>query len=241
MTGSDAKPAPLYLLPGLICSDLVWSAQVDALAEYRPVAISGYGDARSLAVMAERVLADTPDRISVAGHSMGARVALEMYRLAPECIERLALFDTGVHPLVPGETEKRLALLQLGKEKGMAALVDAWLPPMVHPDRRSDPSFMEPLRQMCIDAGIEQFENQITALIERADLRPLLPAITCPTLVATGDEDAWSPPEQHREIAASLPNAELVIFKHSGHMAPCETPDLVTDALRTWLNRSVLQ
>ena len=91
-----------------------------------------------------------------------------------------------------------------------------------------------------VDAGIEQFENQITALIERADLRPLLPAITCPTLVATGDEDAWSPPEQHREIAASLPNAELLIFEHSGHMAPCETPDLVTGALRTWLKRPVL-
>jgi len=241
VTGSDVNPAPLYLLPGLICSDLVWRAQVDALHGFRPVAISGYGDARSLSDMAERVLAGAPARISLAGHSMGARVALEMYRLAPEQIERLALLDTGVHPLTPAETEKRLALLELGRTRGMAALVDTWLPPMVHPDRRADPSFMQPLRQMCIDAGIMQFENQITAMIERPDPRPLLSDITCPTLVATGSADEWSPPEQHREIAACLPNAELVIFEHAGHMAPCETPDQVTAALRTWLARPVLQ
>jgi pimeloyl-ACP methyl ester carboxylesterase len=168
-------------------------------------------------------------------------VALEIVRLAPARIERLALFDTGVHPVAPGEKEKRMALLELGRREGMPALVDAWLLPMVHPDRRNDASFMAPLREMCTAAGIDQFDNQVTALLRRPELRSLLPGIDCPTLVGVGDADEWATPEQHREIADGIPGAELVIFEHAGHMAPYEAPEQVTGAMRRWLERPVLQ
>jgi pimeloyl-ACP methyl ester carboxylesterase len=237
MTATGTAPAPLILLPGLICNGSVWASQVTMLNDHQPVAIRGYGNARSLATMAETALASTPERMSLAGHSMGARVALEMYRLAPERIERLALLDTGVHPLAPGEKEKRLALFNLGKTHGMAALVESWLPPMVHADRRDDQTLMQPLREMCMSAGLEQFENQMTALIDRPEVRSLLPRIACPTLVGVGSDDAWAPVEQHREIVAAIPDAVLVIFNRAGHMAPVETPDQVSEALRQWLAR----
>ena len=241
MTVSAAQSAPLLLLPGLICTDLVWRAQSRSLAEFTVRAIPGYGDARSIVAMAERVLAQAPPEVSVAGHSMGARVALEMYRLAPDRIERLALLDTGVHPPAPGEADKRMALLELGRRNGMAALVDAWLTPMVHPCRRNDERFMAPLRRMCIEAGIGQFEGQVAALLGRRDLRPMLPSIDCPVLVGVGDADEWASVEQHREFAAAIPGAELAIFEGAGHMAPCEEPHQVTRALREWLGRAVLQ
>jgi pimeloyl-ACP methyl ester carboxylesterase len=236
---SDIEAAPLFLLPGLICSDVVWAAQADALFGWNPVAIRGYGNARSLSAMAELVLEHAPAQISLAGHSMGARVALEMFRLAPQRIERLALLDTGVHPIAPGEKEKRLALLKLGKEQGMEALVDAWLPPMVHPARWNDRTLMQTLREMSVQAGIDQYENQITALIERRDAKSLLSQIECPTLIGGGSDDAWAPVQQHREMAAAIPGATLVIFDRCGHMSPAEAPDQVIDALRLWLAQDV--
>ena len=156
--------------------------------------------------------------------------------MAPNRVERLALLDTGVHPLEPGETEKRMALLDLGRTEGMKALVDSWLMPMVHPDRRSDDELVTRLRQMCVSAGLERFENQINALINRPDARPLLATIDCPTLVATGREDVWSPVAQHEEIAKEIRNSEMIIFENAGHMAPAETPEEVTEALRRWLS-----
>jgi pimeloyl-ACP methyl ester carboxylesterase len=237
MTGHTA--APLVMLPGLICDELIWSGQAAALTAYRPVAINGYGNARDLASMARQVLDAVPGKMSLAGHSMGARVALEVFRLAPTRVERLALLDTGVHPLAAGEKEKRLAMFDIGKRNGMAALVDAWLPPMVHPDRRNDPAVMAPLKQMCLDADLDQFENQMTALIERPDARPLLASIDCPTLIGVGSDDEWAPVERHREIAAAIPGATLEIFEHAGHMSPFETPAQVTDSLQRWLDRPV--
>jgi pimeloyl-ACP methyl ester carboxylesterase len=231
------KSANLLLLPGLICNEFVWHAQVSGIAGTNVATVPGYGDARSLTVMAQRVLNAAPATFALAGHSMGARVALELYRLAPERVERLALLDTGVHPEQPGERDKRMALVELGRRQGMAALVESWLPPMVHPDRRDELSLMAPLREMCISAGIEQFENQVTALLERPDARPMLAFINCPTLVAVGRQDTWSPVQQHEAIAAAIPGAELVIFEDSGHMAPVEVPNQVNRALKAWLAR----
>lgn len=229
--------APLYLLPGLICDEVIWAAQVRALSDLTDVVVPDYGDARSLEAMAGRVLRSAPVKISLAGHSMGGRVALEILRIAADRVERLALLDTGVHAVEPGEREKRLALLEIGRRMGMAALVDAWLPPMVHPDRRRDSSFMTPLRNMCVNVGLRKFENHITALLGRTDQQPILSKIDCATLVAVGSADLWSPVSQHRRIAAGIRDAELVIFEGAGHMAPVEEPDQVNAALRRWLER----
>ena len=231
-------PAPLYLLPGLMCDDRIWAGQLAALAAYSPVAVGSYGDARSLAAMARRVLTSAPDRISLAGHSMGGRVALEIVRLAPDRVERLALLDTGVHPVAAGEREKRMALLELGKRDGMDALVDAWLPPMLHADRRRDSVFVASLREMCVSAGLERYEDQMTALLERPDARALPATIRCPTLIGVGSDDTWAPVDQHRAMADAIAGARLVIFEHAGHMTPAEASDQVTAALRDWLERS---
>jgi pimeloyl-ACP methyl ester carboxylesterase len=232
-----ANPAPLLLLPGLLCDERIWAPQVAALAEHAPVAVPGYPGARTIRAMAERALERAPPAFSLAGHSMGARVALEIAAIAPERVERLALLDTGVHP--PSETEaaKRRALLELGRRDGIDALVDAWLPPMVHPDRRGDAGFMAPLRAMAAAGGVDLYSDQIAALLARPDPRPLLPRLACPVLVGAGREDEWSPPEQNRAIAAAIPNAEFVLFDHCGHMAPVEAPDQVNAALRRWLQR----
>ncbi|MEJ2129603.1 MAG: alpha/beta hydrolase [Woeseiaceae bacterium] len=224
-------------MPGLICSDYVWSPQARDLESYGVTAVPGYGAAASIAAMARSVLDIMPERVALAGHSMGARVALEIFRMAPERVERIALLDTGVHPRQPGERDKRMRLLQTGKQHGMQALVDEWLPPMVHPQRRQDADFMAPLYQMAVDAGVDQFERQVEALLARPDAAPLLAKIRCPALVGVGRQDEWSPVAQHEAIAAAIPDADLVIFEDAAHMAPLEAPEQVSKALINWLEK----
>ena len=227
--------ARLVLLPGLMCDARIFAAQVARFPD--AVAIDGFGPLRSLAEMAARALAAVPGRIALLGHSMGARVALEAWRMAPERVDRLALVSTGVHLPQPGEAEKRHALRDLGQAEGIEALVDRWLPPMVAPSRTSDAELITPLRAMCIDAGIEVYTAQMTALLDRAEVESLLPAIDCPTLVAVGQEDAWSPPVQHAAIAERLPHAELVVTSGAGHMLPAEAPEQMNAAIADWLAR----
>ncbi len=122
--------ANILLIPGLLCDETVWQPLLTALEGETAVADLSTQD--SLTQMAEDCLRANPGKLKVAGHSMGARVAIEMARLAPERIERLALLDTGIHPLKPGEVDRRAQIVALAHEKGMAALAETWLPPMVH-------------------------------------------------------------------------------------------------------------
>jgi pimeloyl-ACP methyl ester carboxylesterase len=232
MSGSGT--APLLLLPGLLCDARIWPRAVLQLG-CPVVAPVGYGDAATLEEMAERVLEIAPSRVSLLGHSMGARVALEIVRRAPDRIERLALVSTGVHLPRPGEAESRQALLALGHAEGPVALVDRWLPPMVAPSREGDEALMSPLRRMCVEAGVSRFESQIAALLDRPEVETLLPHIHCPTMVLVGSEDRWSPVEQHRAIAAAIPGAVLKIIDGSGHMLPAEAPDAFVAAVAGWL------
>ena len=228
------KPT-LFLLPGLLCDETVWAHQVTALAPLAEVRVADLRGFDSLTEMARAVLATAPERFALAGHSMGARAALEIVRLAPDRVERLALLDTGTHPLRSSEAEKRHALVDLANREGMAALVARWLPPMVHADRVADETLMRPLRAMVLRMTPAIHARQIKALLTRPDAEAVLPTIRCPVLVGVGRQDAWSPLAQHEAIVAAVPQAKLVVFENSGHMAPIEAPEAVTAALRDWL------
>ena len=116
----------LLFLPGLICDARVFAPQLAAFPGAR--AVDGYGLADSLSAMARVALAfadrEGAERFDLFGHSMGGRVALELFRLAPDRVRRLALSSTGVHSLGESEPEKRHALKAIGHEQGYEALVD---------------------------------------------------------------------------------------------------------------------
>lgn len=233
-----AKPA-LVLLPGLLCDETVWRAQVRSLSGKAGVFVADYGDADSISLMAERALDAAPDRFALVGHSMGARVALEVMRMAPEKVERLALLDTGVHRVQSGEHEKRQRLVDLAQDEGMEALCNAWLPPMVHPKFREDDVFMRPLREMVTRFTPDLFARQIRALLTRPDTGPALDAIDCPVLVGVGRQDEWSPVRQHEDIFARIGgDAKMVVFEEAGHMAPYEAPQSVNAALSEWFSEA---
>jgi len=224
------------LLPGLICDEAIWAHQVGSLGEQGVRAVHGYRLCRRIEDMADVVLEQAPEIFNLCGHSMGARVALEVYRKAPERVQKLALLDTGIHPRKSGEKEKRYALWELGKAQGIEALVDTWLPPMIAPANQNNEAMMQPMFDMACRGGVDGFEAQIHALLDRPEVDGLLPTINIPTIVGVGSEDIWSPVSQHRDIAARIPEAQVVVFAGAGHMAPIEAAEAVTESLGIWLS-----
>jgi pimeloyl-ACP methyl ester carboxylesterase len=231
----------LLLLPGLMCDRAAWAAQIDTLSDRCHCVVPHYGEFDSLAAMAGHVLREAPPGpLAVAGHSMGGRIAFEMWVQAPERIERLALLDTSYHPLPPGEPGEReragrLALLEIARTQGLRVMAREWALGMVHPSRLAMPLF-DAVLDMFERGSVAAFEAQIRALLARRDATALLATIDVPTLVLCGHDDGWSPPSRHEFMHAQIAGSTLEVIADCGHMSTMERPELVNRAFAAWLD-----
>jgi pimeloyl-ACP methyl ester carboxylesterase len=231
---------PLILVPGLMCDRTVWEAQIAALSGIADCTVPDYGSVDTLPGMATAILEQAPPKFAIAGHSMGGRVAFEVFRQAPERVERIGIFDTKYQPLAPGEVGEqeragRMKLLDIAKGQGVRVMAQEWVQGMVHPARRNDPLLIPAIVEMFGRKTAAIFEAQLTALLNRPDAGPVLDQIRVPALILCAREDAWSPPSAHEEMAARIPSSRLVIVENSGHMVTMEQPDAVSQAIREWL------
>ena len=225
----------VILLCGLLCDEVVWEAQAEALRRDYDVRVMKFVGQDTLQAMAEHVLDNAPDRFALAGHSMGGRVALEVLRRAGPRVERLALLDTGFEPAASGEADKRAVLVNQAREDGIDSIAAAWGIPMLAPRHRKEPVLVQAVFDMVGRMSGTIYEAQTRALLGRPDASEVLKNIDCPTLILCGTEDGWSPPERHRRMAELAPRSILRLIKDCGHMSMMEQPDAVLGALREWL------
>lgn len=232
----------LVLLPGLMCDAAVWAAQVEALSATHDCIVPHYGTLDSLAGMAAQVLREAPPGpLAVAGHSMGGRIAFEMWAQAPQRIERLALLDTSCHPLPEGEDGEReragrYALLEIARRQGLRPMAREWARGMVHADHLGTPLF-DAVLDMFERSSVAAFAAQIEALLARRDATALLATISVPTLLLCGRDDSWSPPARHEFMHERIAGSTLAVIERCGHMSTMESPAAVNAALRDWLAR----
>lgn len=195
--------------------------------------------------MAVQILQSVPGPLAVAGHSMGGRVALEMRRLAPERVRRLALLDTGYlarpsGPAGQAEADKRQALLDLARREGVEVMARTWAQGMVHPSRLTDTALMDGIVAMFARRTPAHFASQIQALLARPDASETLKSIAGPVYLLCGAQDSWSPVAQHQAMSELLSHSVLTVIESAGHMAPMEQPESVAKVLSEWVSTTTL-
>jgi pimeloyl-ACP methyl ester carboxylesterase len=246
LTGRAAKlqhrgvKKTLLLVPGLLCDDALWAAQIEALADIADVRVANNGEVDSLGALAESIIARAPARFAIAGHSMGGRVALEVARRVPERLIGFAILDTGYEAVAPGEAGEREAagrrsMLALARRSGMRAMARTWLQGMVYAPRLTDAELIEPIVDMFDRRTPDLYALQIQALLSRPDAKSVFARIHCPSLVLCGREDAWAPPSRHEVMAKMLRHSTFGIIPNCGHMSPLERPRAVSEAFRSWI------
>lgn len=223
------KNSQMVMVPGLLSTAEVYRAQIKAWGGSVFVAETRLDD--TIEAMARRLIDASSERFLLCGHSMGGYVALEVLRLAPERVAGLALLATSAWPDMPEQTVLRSRLVLLAQERGIEAVARLLEPKLFGPDRANE-ELSRLNVAMSVEIGAEVFARQQAAIIGRRDQRPILSAISVPTVVVTGSRDEIIPPQRSQELAAMIPGAELVTNDAAGHMVPLEAPDQTTAALR---------
>jgi pimeloyl-ACP methyl ester carboxylesterase len=213
----------------------MYAGQIPQLWRVGPVLIADHTRDDSMSGIARRILRVAPARFALVGLSMGGYIAFELLRQAPERIAKVALLDTSARADAPEQSAMRRAQMTLASQGRLAEVVEQQFPRLVHREHRADAALRQVFTLMAEDVGAAGFIRQQTAILGRADSRPTLGSIHCPTLVLVGEGDELTPPERAAEIAAAIRGARLTTVPQSGHMSTLEQPDEVTRALLEWL------
>jgi pimeloyl-ACP methyl ester carboxylesterase len=232
-------PLPLLLLPGSLCTDLLFQAQISFFKEHREVIVANFSNCDSIEAMATKVLNEAPEEFALAGLSMGGIVALEMLRQAPQRIKRIALLDTnprGEFPENQTIRHQQIDKVAQGGVERLKTLVSQQLMPKYVFDSEQLLQLESLVMTMALDVGADEFINQWRALASRADSWSILRDIRCPTLILCGGHDALCNEKLHRDMALEIKHARLEIIEEAGHLSTLDAPEQVNRALEDWLN-----
>jgi 3-oxoadipate enol-lactonase len=173
------------------------------------------------------------------GMSVGGMIAPRVALQRPELVRSLVLIDTSAD----AEDPERAALYT-GFQDTIAAegitdeLVEVGIPILFGERyRTSEPKAIEfhvdRVRSMKREASVEGLRS----FIGRDSVLDRLQEIRVPVLVVHGEEDIAQPMEEAEKIVERIPGAELVRIPGAGHTTPLEAPDVVNEALSSFLAR----
>ncbi len=253
MTAKKSKPT-LVLLHGLGGCSADWADAGVPLAKHfvieAPDLPGSFRNPKPVgscdpAALARWVIGTLPkERVLLAGHSLGGRVAGEIAALAPERVAAVALVSPlgaasyGFTDTLKWKAMSRRAVLQSVSEsslrnaaaygfEGDAAGKMAFVARAV--EARSGPSGRD------IALGTEQ---AVDGVLGSPPLSERLEGTTMPLLVATGERDPLVPPKDAKAILQARPDATFHVLRGRGHYALLEDPELLADVLRKFFARA---
>jgi len=171
-------------------------------------------------------------RFHLVGHSMGGMIVQEMVALGPERIEKLVLYGTGPHGLMPGrfETidESRAAVRRQGVAITGRRIAATWFM-----QGESGQGY-----DLCAELAVKATEQAALAGLSAMEIWSGVAALAknkSPTLVLWGDGDRaylWPQPEQ---LWRNIGGAQLAVIPGCSHAIHLEKPHLFNAMLEDFL------
>ncbi len=246
----DGEGDAVLMLHGLGGSSNTWTSVMGVLTRFRAIRIDLPGSARSYraegALSIERfvqcawkVLSDLKvNKVHLLGHSLGAIVATHLAAAEPTLVRSLCLFG----PLLAPPDGARANIRARGQKAraegaaGMQAIADALVQASTASEtKQRRPVAVAYVRESLMRQDPDGYARTCDALADAqsADIS----AITCPTLLVTGDEDVISPPQAVRQIADKISGARVEVLRACGHWTPVEKPEECSELLRQFLSQ----
>lgn len=163
------------------------------------------------------------------GHSHGGRVIMKLVGSGLLSPPKIVLLDSaGLIPKKSARQKLRARSFKAIKRVLSLPIIKNHSEPLLEKARRHYGS-------ADYNAAPEVLRKTMVSLVN-TDLRGLLPAISCPSLLIWGENDGDTPLEDAKTIEKLIPDAGLCVIKGAGHFAFCERPAQVYAILRSFIN-----
>ncbi len=239
--------APLVLLHALGLDLTWWSDQVAAFGDDHDIIaldLPGHGQSsptkgaptfEAMAGAVAGLLASLGvGPVHLVGISMSGMVAQLMAITRPELVRSLGLVATSC--TFPGAARQavleRARATRAGGMEAIAPLsVERWFPPAFRVRR---PDILDRATKTMLRQDPE-FHARLWEMVATLDLETRLAAVSCPTLVVAGAEDASASAAAGQLIVDQIAGARLHVVAGSGHFPPLEAAAEFNQLLRGFL------
>lgn len=176
------------------------------------------------------------EKAHFAGHSLGGMIGPAYARKYGKHVLTLGLYSTAAFR-TEDDSAKVKGVVAAMRAKGipqvLETLKDRWFTPEF---MQRSPDVIERRMQQVIHTDPEVFLSVFDIYLE-TEMSPWLHEIKQPCLVLTGENDGGCNPRLNKQIAAALPNSELVILPVLRHAILLEAPDQVASPVLKFLRR----
>jgi len=170
------------------------------------------------------------------GLSMGGYVGWQFYRKYHSRVRGLILADTRSQADSAEAIQSRTKMIDHLLRAGPQYVAEPMLPRLFAPGSfRRVPGVVAEVQETILAARPQSVAAAIRGLSARPDMSGYLPEIKTPTLVVVGDQDAISPPDEMRAMAAAIPGARFTVVPDAGHLTPLENPAAFNAAVEKFL------
>jgi 3-oxoadipate enol-lactonase len=226
---------PLVMIHALGADSQMWDSQLPELSTMRRVVmvdLPGHGGSTagagpySIRDLGEDILdvATTVGAVEfdLCGMSLGGLISLWIAAHAPDRVMALVASNTAARV---GTEEIWQARIDAVAEGGMEAVSEQALARFFNPDFASEnPEVFERTARSLLGTDRGAYMACCAALRD-GDLRELVEAIRCPTLVIGGSQDISTPPEETVWLHEHIDGSRLLVLEGAPHFANLEQPE----------------
>ncbi|HAT2116473.1 TPA: alpha/beta fold hydrolase [Legionella pneumophila] len=224
----------IVLIPGALATPKLWNLQEIFFQESKKFHYIDVLNSNSIEDMAHRFTSIAPKEFTLIGFSMGGYIALELCRHIPDKIEKLILINSAAKLVSEKgqlERERSLDLMNKGKFDFLIKLI---FKNSIY-DKEKHNVLLPLAQEMAQEVGVENYKNQLNAILNKPDHSSSLSSIECPTLLIASKQDNVMPIERSEHMAKNIKHSELIYIEECGHMAMLEQPDKINRILADWL------
>ena len=176
------------------------------------------------------------DKVHVCGASMGGMIAqILAYKHPSRVLSLTVIMSTTGNPNLPQAKPEIMAQFFAPVPSEREAYIEETVKrdSLIHGTFTYDEDQDRDYRTKEYDRSYypEGIARQLAAMAVPGNLKPNLAAIQIPTLVIHGSEDPFNSVEAGKDIATSIPGAELLILDGMGHSFPREVIPRIVNSL----------
>ena len=230
----------LVLLPDMMCDARVYGPQLAAFSADHAVTVAPITGGDRIEEIASNLLDVLPRRFALAGIALGASVAMELVRRAPDRVTRVALMGASVFAETPQGAADLEPIIMKAKAGNLDAFVAGIVPPGLLAPGPQRGEVRALLQDMAAHLGADVLIRQARAMQRRRDYQAEARRFKMPALVMCGAHDGAAPIKRHSFLADLIPYAKLSVIEGAGRLPTLEQPDATTDALMEWMRQPLV-